>query len=374
MQVTKPNGKTRELGILTVRDRIAQRTVLDAIEERFESEMQDCSFAFRFGRNVEMAIQRILVSRANGYWWTFEADIQNYFGSIDRNLLLKDVRRIVPDEQILHLMRLWLDAGMLEETWWYAGGRKVRQAGSLIREAIGEDFDDFAAQRYGLGNGIDVSSAVLGDDLPFGPLDDESRKGLSRREAAKNLLKDGLWYAVSHRAILARILGPKLFGVGGLAVAGIFLAPKIIEAYRQFFHPQKGILQGSPISPVLANFYLNEFDQAFATGPNSLVRYCDDFVVLCRTEAEARQAMLRATHELGKRGVTLHPEKTRILAPTDEFEFLGYRFLSNGMVEPPPSAAEEIARKIREMSVKAASKFRRPDRKFVVSKRASVHR
>lgn len=57
--ILKQNGKERELGILTVRDRIAQRAVLDAIEPLFESQFLDCSFAFRPNRSVDMVVQRI---------------------------------------------------------------------------------------------------------------------------------------------------------------------------------------------------------------------------------------------------------------------------------------------------------------------------
>ena len=77
--ITKENGKERELAILAVRDRIAQRAVLDAIEPILEPQLLDCSFAFRPGRNCGMAIQRMIAARANGLWWTVESDVQNFF-------------------------------------------------------------------------------------------------------------------------------------------------------------------------------------------------------------------------------------------------------------------------------------------------------
>src|SRR5260370_13976028 len=69
VSVPKPNGKERELAIPTVRDRVAQRVVLDLIEPLFEPQFLDCSFAFRPGRSVEMAIQRFVVARAQGLRW-----------------------------------------------------------------------------------------------------------------------------------------------------------------------------------------------------------------------------------------------------------------------------------------------------------------
>ena len=67
VNVPKSNGKYRELAIPTVRDRVAQRAVLDHIEPLFEPQLLDCSFAFRPGRSVEMAIQRIIVARAKAF-------------------------------------------------------------------------------------------------------------------------------------------------------------------------------------------------------------------------------------------------------------------------------------------------------------------
>lgn len=368
VQVMKANGKMRELGILTVRDRTAQRAVLDAIEPSLESLMKDCSFAFRAGRNLEMAIQQILVARANGFWWTVEADIENYFGSINREILLQDVRRIVSDENIRHLIELWLNAGILEETWWQAGNKKIAQANAVIHEAVREGLENLVAQRYGAADDLANFSDAFDEPAEISPFEAEELKKNRRREAVKGLMRDGFWLAMSHRALIGKVLGAKLLGVGGLAVAGLALTPALIETYRRRFHPRKGILQGSPMSPVLANLYLTDFDEKFTRSEAKLVRYCDDFVVLCRTENEARKALETAERELGKRNLKLHPEKTRILSPTNEFEFLGYRFLSNGMIEPPPTAASDAAKKLKTMSKKVSSGFRSSSSKFKVGK------
>lgn len=77
--ITKDNGKQRELAILAVRDRVAQRTVLDVLEPLIEPLLLDCSFAFRPGRNCALAVQRLLAARANGFYWTLEADVQDFF-------------------------------------------------------------------------------------------------------------------------------------------------------------------------------------------------------------------------------------------------------------------------------------------------------
>jgi retron-type reverse transcriptase len=74
--MTKENGAERELAILTVRDRIAQRAVLDAIEPLFKPQFLDCNYAFRPNRSIEMAVQRLLVARSHGFEWILRAAFQ----------------------------------------------------------------------------------------------------------------------------------------------------------------------------------------------------------------------------------------------------------------------------------------------------------
>ncbi len=150
VQIAKANGKTRELGILTIRDRVAQRAVLDIIEPIFEAEMAECSYAFRPARNIEMAIQRLIVHRANGDLWTVESDIQNYFAEIDIRILLDDLREKIADEKVLHLIELWLEAGTLresdaetEKTWW-----QITQSNlSELQDVFGEFERKMASKR-----------------------------------------------------------------------------------------------------------------------------------------------------------------------------------------------------------------------------------
>lgn len=369
VRIMKKNGKMRELGILTVRDRVAQRAVLDAVEDKFESEMQECNFAFRPGRNVEMAIQQILVCRANGLWWTVEADIKDYFGSINREILTKDISRIIDNKEILRLIDLWINSGILEDTRWFRGQRKLSEVSGLISETLTDGFENLIEQKVNtdrlsefsgdefayVGNDNQSASSFSEDEDIF---ENEVNKNQAKAEMVKVFLKDGFWLVMSHRALLGKVLGTKVLGAGGLAVAGIFLAPKIIEKYREYFHPRRGILQGSPLSPVLANLYLTEFDKSFAESRFRLIRYCDDFVIVCRTKEDAAEALKIAGSLLAKRGLEFHPDKTKILSPKDPFDFLGYRFQADGTVEPPPTATNKLAKKIRNMSKSVSAKFK----------------
>jgi hypothetical protein len=150
----------------------------------------------------------------------------------------------------------------------------------------------------------------------------------------------------------------KFLGVGGLAVTAAVFAPKAVRAYRDRFHPKFGTPQGAPISPLLTNAYMTPFDSALTSQGWRLIRYCDDFVVQCRGKEEAQSALIAAEAALSARRLKMHPEKTRIVAPSDEFEFLGYIFAADGSVIPPPSVPEQMAQQIKSMARRAV-KWRR---------------
>lgn len=103
-----------------------------------------------------------------------------------------------------------------------------------------------------------------------------------------------------------------------------------------------GLLQGSPLSPLLANLYLDEVDHLLDGPDGRLVRYADDFVVLCTRKADAETAKERAATLLEERGLALHPDKTRIGSFESGFWFLGHYFIKNLVLrdlEHTPEAA-----------------------------------
>ncbi|MFN3421652.1 MAG: CRISPR-associated primase-polymerase type A1, partial [Armatimonadota bacterium] len=94
--------------------------------------------------------------------------------------------------------------------------------------------------------------------------------------------------------------------------------------------PQKGLAQGAPLSPLLANLYLHRFDIALLQAGYRLIRYADDFVILCATRLQAEAALKMAERLLNNLGLSLNLEKTRIVHRDEGFTFLGYTFTREG--------------------------------------------
>jgi len=107
-----------------------------------------------------------------------------------------------------------------------------------------------------------------------------------------------------------------------------------------------GIPQGAVISPLLANVYLHYLDSQMIKGPGHYIRYCDDFIILCNSEEEARKALEKAERCLSE-GLFLriNQEKTRISHIKDGFIFLGFLFTEEGK-RPSPKAIERLKLKV----------------------------
>jgi RNA-directed DNA polymerase len=128
-----------------------------------------------------------------------------------------------------------------------------------------------------------------------------------------------------------------------LELIAAFLKQGVMEGLRHFEAGEEGTPQGAVISPLLANIYLNPLDHLMAGKGCEMVRYADDFVVLCRSQKEAEEALSHIQQWVEAHGLTLHPEKTRVVDASQRggFDFLGYHF-ERGMKWPRQKSRDKL--------------------------------
>lgn len=118
-----------------------------------------------------------------------------------------------------------------------------------------------------------------------------------------------------------------------IALIKKFLKAGVLHEDGELEATDTGTPQGGVVSPLLSNLYLDELDHLMEAEGYAMSRYADDMVVLCRTREEAEKALESVRAWMEKAGLTLHPEKTRIVdmsEPKTHFDFLGYRFQRSG--------------------------------------------
>jgi len=191
--------------------------------------------------------------------------------------------------------------------------RVVQTALRMVLEPIYER--DFAAQSYGFRPNLGCKDALRRVD---------------------KLLKAGYVHVVDadlkayfdtipKDRLLALVAG-KVADGRVLALVEAFLGQSVLEDTREWV-PEQGTPQGAVISPLLSNIYLDPLDHLMAGRGFEMVRYADDFVVLCRTPQEAAEALAVVRGWTAQAGLTLHPVKTRLVHAWDDgFDFLGYHF------------------------------------------------
>jgi RNA-directed DNA polymerase len=132
-----------------------------------------------------------------------------------------------------------------------------------------------------------------------------------------------------------------------LALIEAYLHQGVLDAMK-WWQPEAGTPQGAVVSPLLSNIYLNPLDQLMVASGFEMVRYADDFVILCRSEAEAQRALALVQQWTAPAGLTLHPDKTRIVDATKHggFDFLGYHF-ERGYKWPRKKSLKKLKDKIR---------------------------
>jgi RNA-directed DNA polymerase len=155
---------------------------------------------------------------------------------------------------------------------------------------------------------------------------------------------------IPHESLM-KLVEEKIADGGVLTLLRSFLKQGVMEQLKHYEAGVNGTPQGAVISPLLANLYLNPLDHLMAGQGYEMVRYADDFVVLCR-DREAAEGALRVIQQwVAEAGLTLHPEKTRIVDASQPggFDFLGYHF-ERGWKWPREKSVQKLRERVRQVT------------------------
>lgn len=236
VNIPKGDGKTRPLGIPTVKCRVAQEIIRRLINSTFENRFHDNSFGFRMSRNCHQAVERVLEYAKQGCRYIVDVDIKGFFDNIPHKLIMDSVAARIADGNILNTIERLLNSGVMED--------------------------------------------------------------------------------------------------------GEFLATT------------KGTPQGGVISPLLSNIVLDHLDWYLDKEGLPFVRYADDFIILCKTETEAKKAMELVRIFLDGMSLEMSLEKTKISHISKGFDFLGFS-IKRRSVKMRTKSKEKFKNSIRDITTRS---------------------
>lgn len=354
--VPKRSGGERLLAILSVRDRIAQRATQQILEPLWEPEFLPCSFGFRPGISLNHAISFVQEMRPL-YGWVVDGDIAACFDTLDHDLLMKFISHKIRDERVLTLMQAWLDVGIMQagppQNVDMQSAKRIetfknyaRKGFDWIMDSVAQQTDPYAYGRYAMyddpASYPRPESAVAEPGVLY-PEQNSLTSGM-RRMAIRQIISSGMMIGMGFvrarasgifsklgtatRVTLTSPLGRRLLKRGAVATGGLagLAAVAAVTAYlmnRKVGPAPVGVLQGSPLSPLLANVYLHPFDVNLTTSGHHLARFADDWVILCPSQEQAEAAYNDALRTLGRLHLKANLEKTHILSPDQQLEWLG---------------------------------------------------
>lgn len=110
VKISKSDGSIRVLKIPVVKDRVIQTAMAQALSPVLEPEMEPCSYAYRPGRSVKMAVEKVSLCYQEGYRWIVDADIDDYFDNVPHKILLQLLQKYFDDPGLLAMISSWLEA------------------------------------------------------------------------------------------------------------------------------------------------------------------------------------------------------------------------------------------------------------------------
>lgn len=125
VEIPKPDGRVRPLGVPTVADRVVQQAVMQVIGPVFEDRFTPSSFGYRPGRSAHDALKWVREAIRRGDRWVAEFDVVGFFEHLNHNRLLREVAKVIDDPEVIGLVRRWLRAGVLTDR-----GVESREAGT----------------------------------------------------------------------------------------------------------------------------------------------------------------------------------------------------------------------------------------------------
>jgi RNA-directed DNA polymerase len=125
VEIPKPDGSKRQLGIPTVVDRMIQQAILQELEPLFDPEFSDYSYGFREGRSAHQALKKASEYVKEGYEWVVDIDLEKFFDKVNHDILMERISRKIKDKRVLKLIRRYLQSGMMQN-----GVVMERQAGT----------------------------------------------------------------------------------------------------------------------------------------------------------------------------------------------------------------------------------------------------
>jgi group II intron reverse transcriptase/maturase len=131
VEIPKPDGGVRLLGVPTVIDRMVQQALVQVLQPEFEPTFSDSSYGFRPGRSAQQAIQRAKGYYEEGYTWVVDLDLEKFFDTVNHDLLIKMVRETVKDETIITLIKNFLKSGVMVDGLVSQSEQGTPQGGNL---------------------------------------------------------------------------------------------------------------------------------------------------------------------------------------------------------------------------------------------------